>query len=94
MEFVWDSAKNERLLSERGIGFEQVVEAYVAGNFSAISMHSNQAKYPGQYMMVIEIDDYLCRVPFVWKDASTALLKTIYPRSPSDLGPRTTAIPK
>jgi hypothetical protein len=79
MVFAWDPAKNETLLAERGIGFEQVVEAYVAGNFHSINLHPNQEKYPGQYIMVIEIDNYLCRVPFIWQDAETAFLKTIYP---------------
>jgi len=77
--FDWDPAKNELLIATRGISFDQVVAAYSAGNFNVIDLHPDQSKYPDQYMMVIEIADYLCRVPFVMKDAHTAFLKTIYP---------------
>jgi hypothetical protein len=55
------------------------VVAYLSGNFHVIDLHPNQGKYPGQYIMVIEIDDYLCRIPFIWQDEETAFLKTIYP---------------
>jgi len=77
--FDWDPAKNELLIATRGISFDQVVAAYNTCNFNVIDLHPDQNKYPGQYMMVIEIADYLCRVPFVMKDAHTAFLKTIYP---------------
>lgn len=79
LDFDWDPAKNALLLATRGISFDQVVAAYCNGSFVVIDLHPDQEKYPGQYMMVIEIDDYLCRVPFVLKDAHTAFLKTIYP---------------
>jgi uncharacterized DUF497 family protein len=79
VKFEWDATKNEKLMAERGIGFAEVVAAYNSGNFCVIDLHPNQAKHPGQYMMVIAIADYLCRVPFVWKNRDTAFLKTIYP---------------
>ena len=56
-----------------------MVAAYESSAFRNIVIHDHQEKYPGQMIMVIEIDDYLCRVPFVWQDSNTVFLKTIYP---------------
>jgi uncharacterized DUF497 family protein len=79
MRFTWSEEKNEFLKATRGIGFEDVVAAYESGAFHNSTAHENQARYPGQMMMVIEVGGYLCRVPFIWQDSDIAFLKTIYP---------------
>jgi hypothetical protein len=79
MRFAWSEEKNSILKASRGVGFEDVVTAFEAGALYRIALHPKQEKYPGQYMLVIEIEGYLCRVPFVWQDQETVFLKTVYP---------------
>jgi hypothetical protein len=79
VKLEWSEEKNDVLKMERNLCFEDVVAAIDAGRLLAVYAHPNPEKYPGQFMMVVEIDGYACRIPFVWKDKETAFLKTIYP---------------
>ena len=45
--FTWNSDKNEKLIEERRISFEDVVVNIQAGNELDIFDHPNQQKYPG-----------------------------------------------
>jgi len=58
MKFKWDSYKNQKLRKTRGVDFEDVVEAIAAGKILDVLKHHNQEKYPGQYLIVVEINDY------------------------------------
>jgi hypothetical protein len=79
MRFDWNEEKNELLKRERGVCFEDVVVAVDMGHLLSIERHPDRRKYPSQFMMIVAIRGYPCRVPFVWKDDGTAFLKTIYP---------------
>lgn len=76
--FDWDNEKNEKLKSERDIGFEDVLMAIEAGNILDILENSNKEKYPNQKVFVIKIEDYVFIVPFV-EDEEKVFLKTIIP---------------
>jgi len=76
--FDWDNEKNEKLKSERGIGFEDVLTAVEADNILDILENSNKEKYPNQKVFVIKIDDYVFIVPFI-EDEEKVFLKTIIP---------------
>jgi hypothetical protein len=74
----WSSEKNERLIRDRGVCFEQVAIALERGETLDIVEHPNQHKYPGQKMAVVEIDGYAHLVPYVENDEEI-FLKTIIP---------------
>ena len=76
--FAWNPEKNEELKRERGLGFEDVVNAINDGRVLEKSSHPNQKKYPNQQVYVIEIDDYAYVVPFV-EDEEKIFFKTIIP---------------
>jgi len=76
--YVWDDEKNERLKVERNISFEEIVFHIANGEVLDIVEHPNQAKYKGQKMFIVKINDYAWLVPFVETDEEV-FLKTIIP---------------
>lgn len=74
----WNSQKNETLIAERGVSFEDVVFYIGNGDLLDILEHPNQERYPGQRIFVVNIGDYAHLVPFVEND-SEIFLKTIIP---------------
>lgn len=76
--YRWDIGKNERLKTERGISFEQIVMHIERGDMLGICDHPNPAKYPNQRMLVVKIDNYAYLVPFV-ESKEGRFLKTIIP---------------
>lgn len=76
--FDWDPGKNDRLRSERGVCFEDVVTAIGEGNLLEVLDHHNPGKYPNQKIYVVKIEDYAYLVPFV-DEEDKRFLKTIYP---------------
>lgn len=76
--FDWSAAKNEILKAEREISFEEVITAVQEGRLLKVGDHPNQKKYPGQKVMIVNINDYAYVVPYV-QDKERVFLKTIYP---------------
>ena len=76
--YKWDNQKNELLKAERGISFEQGVMHIEQGDVLDLVIHPNQKKYPGQQIIVIEINEYVYLVPFV-ESSEGKFLKTIIP---------------
>lgn len=76
--FDWDSAKNKKLLTERGISFEDILIAVEESGLLAVVEHKNQLKYPNQRVMIVEIEEYAYLVPFI-EDEEKYFLKTIIP---------------
>jgi uncharacterized DUF497 family protein len=74
----WSNDKNEKLKQERGVSFEDIIYYIEHGKLLAILNHTNQKKYPGQRIYVIEINDYAYLVPFV-ETENEIFLKTIIP---------------
>jgi uncharacterized DUF497 family protein len=75
--FEWDETKNNKLLIERGIGFEEVVVAIQNGHLLGI-VKGKEPNYSHQKIFVVFIDGYTYAVPFV-EDNHHLFLKTIYP---------------
>lgn len=65
-------------MAERGISFESVVVAIESGGLLDILAHPNQAKYPGQRVLVVACDAYAYLVPFV-EEEGCFFLKTVIP---------------
>ena len=77
MLFDWDKEKNSMLKKQRGIGFEEIVEAIHADVLDVYD-HPNQERYPQQKIYVVEALGYVYLVPFV-TDGTKKFLKTIIP---------------
>jgi uncharacterized DUF497 family protein len=80
--FRWNADKNSQLQAERGVNFEQALEA-IAGNQKGnrlldVIQHPNPQKYPDQRVFIIEMNQYVYLVPFVETDVEI-FLKTIIP---------------
>ncbi len=76
--FRWNKEKNEKLKTERGISFEEIVLAIELGGLRDILVHPNQRRYPGQLILVIVFRDYAYLVPSV-EENTYYFLKTIIP---------------
>lgn len=78
MRYEWHPEKNERLKSERGLSFEQVVFHLSQGDVWRIAENPNQEKYPGQQIYFVLMGGYIYLIPFEEKDGNI-MLKTIIP---------------
>jgi uncharacterized DUF497 family protein len=76
--FAWDPEKNAWLKRERGVSFEEVLFHLLAGDVLDVFEHPNQARYPGQKIYAVAIEDYVYLVPF-FESADEVFLKTIIP---------------
>ena len=76
--FDWNAAKNELLKAERDISFEDIVNAINDDRVLKIGNHPNQKKYPGQKIIMVNINNYAYVVPYV-EDGEKIFFKTIYP---------------
>jgi hypothetical protein len=74
-DIKWDLAKNVWLKANRGISFESVIAALEAGELIDDVAHPQR---PNQRIFILELNDYICAVPYVLSDG-IVFLKTIYP---------------
>lgn len=74
----WNAEKNQLLMVERGISFEDALFALQAGRLLDDLAHPNNSKYPNQRIFVVEIDEYAWLVPYVEND-DEIFLKSIIP---------------
>ena len=75
--FDWDIDKNQKLIKERNISFEEVVFFIEQGQVLDIVDNPNP-KYQHQRMFVLDIAGYVYLVPFTETNES-CFLKTIFP---------------
>jgi uncharacterized DUF497 family protein len=76
--FRWSDEKNASLLARRGLSFERIIIAIEAGGLIDELSHPNEARYPDQRILVVDIDGYAVLVPYVEGD-DHLFLKTIIP---------------
>lgn len=76
--FDWDPEKNERLQSERGISFEDILVTIEEGGLLDILEHPSRTKYPNQRILIVNMQGYAYVVPYV-EDDEKYFLKTIIP---------------
>ncbi|MCB9137303.1 MAG: BrnT family toxin [Caldilineaceae bacterium] len=74
--FSWNNEKNQLLKAERNISFEEVVFHIEKQHVLDIVEHPNQAKYKGQRIFIVDINNYAWLVPFVESERGI-FLKTI-----------------
>lgn len=78
MTFKWNAEKNRALARDRGITFEEIVAQIAVGARVIETAHPNQERYPGQIVLIVEVEGYAYMVPCV-PDASGLFMKTIIP---------------
>ncbi len=78
MEFSYDAKKNDLLYRTRGVTFPMVIEAIAEKGILLTFGHPNQAKYPKEKVLVVELEGYAYCVPYV-VEGDFWHLKTIYP---------------
>jgi hypothetical protein len=78
MIFDWNEDKCQTLKKERNIGFENIVLAIEEDHLLDVLDHPNKARYKNQYLLIVEINEYVYIVPAV-RDKDIWFLKTIYP---------------
>jgi len=78
MQFDFSEDKNELLFDQRGITFQEIIGAIAENGILLNIKHPNETKYPLQWMMVVNLNNYTYCVPYVIK-GETWFLKTIYP---------------
>jgi hypothetical protein len=61
----WNLAKNEKLMSERGVSFEAVLAALDRGDLLDDYIHPNQSRYSNQRLLVVQIKGYAYLVPYI-----------------------------
>jgi len=76
--FKWNDDKSQKLLAERGLSFEMVVNSVQSGGLLDDIAHPNREKYEHQRMLVIHINQYVYLIPYVETDHEI-FLKTIIP---------------
>lgn len=74
----WSAEKNQLLMAERGVSFEDVLFALQAGGLLDDLVHPNHTRYPNQRLLVVKLEGYAWLVPYVETD-DEIFLKTIIP---------------
>jgi uncharacterized DUF497 family protein len=75
---AWNEEKNQRIKSEWGVSFEEVIAHIATGNLLDIVEHPNPEKYKSQRVFIVKMRDYAWLVPFV-ESENEIFLKTIIP---------------
>ena len=76
--FDWNPDKNNWLKKQRSITFEEIVFHILHGGLLDVLEHPNKQQYPDQRIFVVNVEGYVCLVPFV-ETEETVFLKTIIP---------------
>jgi uncharacterized DUF497 family protein len=74
----WNPTKNQLLIEERGVSFEDVVFALQSDGLLDDMAHPNKEKYLHQRMFIVSINEYAYLVPYIENDEEI-FLKTIIP---------------
>jgi uncharacterized DUF497 family protein len=76
--FSWNEEKNDLLSAQRDISFEDIVLYIEKGFLLDVLEYPNPEKYPGQKILVVQVEEYAYLVPFV-ESEDKVFLKTIIP---------------
>ena len=71
--------KNQSLIEERWIGFDDVLECIASWWLLDIVPHHLPEKYPNQSQFIISHNEYIYYIPFVIDEKNNIFLKTIIP---------------
>ena len=77
-QFDWDPEKNQQLIEERGISFEEVIFHLQSDSLLDDVEHPNREAYGHQRIFIVAIEEYVYLVPYV-ESKDDIFLKTIIP---------------
>ena len=72
----WDNEKNNKLIIERNISFEEICEIILDKKY--LDILENPAR-PEQQIFIIQMQEYIYVVPFIIDEDDNIFLKTAYP---------------
>ena len=72
----WDEDKNNKLITERNISFNEIAEILLREEFLDILENPNRKD---QLIFIICLQDYIYAVPFIIDENENIILKTAYP---------------
>jgi uncharacterized DUF497 family protein len=72
----WDNEKNNKLIAERGISFDDVSELILKEEYLDILENPNKEN---QMIFIVRLKDYIYVVPFIIDEDENIILKTAYP---------------
>jgi len=78
LKFTWDSRKNKKVKQKHGKSFEEILHYILAGKVVSFREHFNQKRYPGQMVIILDIEGYPWVVPCELKGDKLKLI-TAYP---------------
>ncbi len=73
---IWDEQKNQKLIRERNVSFEEVADKILWGEYIAILKHPEREN---QQLFVIALHGYIHVVPSVIDEKDNIVLKTVFP---------------
>jgi hypothetical protein len=76
--FNWNPAKNQELILERNVSFEEAIFYIEHGGLLDDIVHPNASDYPNQRIFIVCIKEYVHLVPYV-ESEDEVFLKTIIP---------------
>ena len=74
----WNEEKNQLLIIQRKVSFDMVLDKMENHEILARRSHPDKKRYPHQYIFVVNLNGYICYVPFV-ENNEEIFLKTIIP---------------
>ena len=72
----WDNEKNNKLISERNISFDEISEIILREEY--IDILENPSR-KDQLIFIVSLKDYIYAVPFLIDEQENIILKTAYP---------------
>lgn len=72
----WDDEKNNQLIAERGISFNEITEIILKEEYLDIFENPQREN---QMIFIVRIKDYVYVVPFIIDEDENIFLKTAYP---------------
>jgi len=76
MNIIWDEKKNERLIADRDISFEEIAELILQKKYMTILEHPSRR---GQMISLVPFKNYTYVVPFVIDRNENIVLKIVFP---------------
>jgi len=72
----WDEGKNNKLITERNISFNEIAEILLREEYLDILENPNRED---QLIFIICLQNYIYAVPFIIDEDENIILKTAYP---------------
>ena len=76
MRIIWDDEKNRRLITERGVSFEEAATRILNGEILEVMKNNSR---PGQFYFILILNEYTHVVPYIIGNNDEIILKTIFP---------------